>query len=169
VSKNPFAVEKCNLNEKSKTSNIPYDKKQAIYNAVAQILPHTRTRLCVKYHIFVIMGRVYFISVLFSAFFAFSCGGGKNEKILSRGEMTDLLVDISISEVRLQRYNAKNYNHDIIKKQSILLYREVFEKHNTTYETYQKSVEWYMEHPKIFKEISENADKKLLKMRDNCE
>jgi hypothetical protein len=34
VSKNPFAVEKCNLNEKSKTSNIPYDKKQAIYNAL---------------------------------------------------------------------------------------------------------------------------------------
>ena len=115
------------------------------------------------------MGRAYFISILSAAFFTFSCGEGKNEKILSRSEMTDLLADISISEVRLQQYSAKNYNHDTIKKQSVLLYREVFKKHNTTYETYQRSVEWYMERPKIFKDISENANKKLLKMRDSSE
>jgi hypothetical protein len=34
VSKSPLAVKKCDLSEKSKTSNIPYDKKQAIYNAL---------------------------------------------------------------------------------------------------------------------------------------
>jgi hypothetical protein len=83
--------------------------------------------------------------------------------------MTDLLVDIRVSETRLQQYNAKNNNYDTIKKQSILLYRDVFKKHKTTFEAYQKSVKWYMEHPKIFKEISENVNKKLIEMRDNCE
>ncbi|MDR2557024.1 MAG: DUF4296 domain-containing protein [Bacteroidales bacterium] len=113
------------------------------------------------------MRKVY--SILFIVLFAYSCGGGKSDKVLSRSEMTNLLVDIRIAESRLQQYNSKQRNHDTIRQQSILLYREVFKKHNTTYEAYQKSVEWYMERPKTFKEISGNVDKKLVEMRDNCE
>jgi hypothetical protein len=111
------------------------------------------------------MRKVYFISALL----VILVGCGDNDGVLSRREMADLLVDIRISESRLQQHYAKNYSHDTIKKQSILLYRDVFKKHNTTYEAYQKSVDWYMKHPKIFKEISNNADKKLVEMRDNCE
>jgi hypothetical protein len=115
------------------------------------------------------MSRVYFIFVLLAALLAFSCGSGKGGKVLSRNEMADLLVDIRISEARLQQYSSARHSSDTMKKQSVLLYREVFKKHNTTSEAYQKSVEWYMKHPRIFKEISENADKKLAEMRDNCE
>jgi hypothetical protein len=111
------------------------------------------------------MGKVYFIFVLLIIL----AGCGNKDGILSQKEMTDLLVDIRISEVRLQQYNARNHKPDSIKKQSVLLYREVFEKHNTTYEAYQKSVQWYMKRPKVFKKISENADEKLVEMRDNCE
>jgi hypothetical protein len=106
--------------------------------------------------------------ILFALFAIVGCNQ-RDSQILSRETMTDLLVDIRISESRIQQYSVKNYKVEDIKKQSIIIYREVFNKHNTTYSQYQKSVEWYMKNSKIFKEISEEADKRLVEMRDSRE
>jgi hypothetical protein len=105
-----------------------------------------------------------FISIIIIfAGLGYGCKGG----ILSQEDMTELLIDIRTSEAILQQYNSKTHNTDSIKKQSVLLYREVFDKHNTTYSQYQKSVDWYMEHPKTFKKISEEVNAKLLQLRDS--
>jgi hypothetical protein len=107
-----------------------------------------------------------FISIII-VFAVIGCGskGG----ILSQKEMTKLLIDIRISEAILQQYSSKTHNTDSIKKQSVLLYRAVFDKHNTTYAQYQKSVDWYMEHPKTFKKISEEVNTKFMQLRDSAQ
>ncbi|MCI7729665.1 MAG: DUF4296 domain-containing protein [Bacteroidales bacterium] len=62
--------------------------------------------------------------------------------VLNKQEMEDLLFDIHLAETIFQVYKP-NYSKE--EKQQI--FEGIFEKHNTSKETFEKSLKWYAKHP----------------------
>lgn len=70
-------------------------------------------------------------------------GCGRPWGVLSHDDMVDVLLDIHIAEasIKILDLGAKR-----IEKQEY--YNKIFEKHNTTKEKFDKSLDWYSRHPK---------------------
>ena len=84
--------------------------------------------------------------------------------VLSRSEMVAVLLDVHLAEaaMRVVDTSAKR-----IEKQEY--YNTIFEKHNTTKEQFDKSLDWYARHPKVLVEIYDEVKIEAERLQERVE
>lgn len=74
------------------------------------------------------------------------------DNIISKDKMAEILVDMQIAESSL-RLDGK-YG-DTLKMYSVMYYKNILENHHISMEDFNISHQYYLEHPKEYKDISE--------------
>lgn len=103
-------------------------------------------------------GQILFASIVL---FLASCQSNTEipKDVLPRETMTTILVDINLVEGALK---ANFILADSAKKVAPTLYEEIYKRHNIDAALFQKSMNWYFEHPEILDEIQKEVTAELL-------
>lgn len=84
--------------------------------------------------------------------------------VLSRNEMVAVLLDVHVAEAAMKVVDTSAKR---IEKQEY--YNIIFEKHNTTKEQFDKSLDWYARHPKVLVEIYDDVKKEAERLQERVE
>ncbi len=84
--------------------------------------------------------------------------------VLSHDEMVAVLLDVHVAEATMKVVDSRAKR---IEKQEY--YNAVFEKHNTTKEQFDKSLDWYARHPKLLVEIYDDLKKEAVSLQERVE
>lgn len=84
--------------------------------------------------------------------------------VLSHDEMVDVLLDVHIAEASMKILDPRAKR---IEKQEY--YNMVFEKHNTTKEQFDKSLDWYSRHPKNLIAIYDDVKKEAATLQERVD
>lgn len=84
--------------------------------------------------------------------------------ILSHDEMVNVLLDVHIAEASMKILDSRAKR---IEKQEY--YNMVFEKHNTTKEQFDKSLDWYSRHPKNLIAIYDDVKKEAATLQERVD
>jgi hypothetical protein len=101
------------------------------------------------------LSRGFIILLLASAACLTSCGDNKEElvipaDILSKEKMVKVMVDIYLIDAATDR---QNFEKVIMPPDPRVTYRKYLKKDDSTYEEFEKSYDFYIEHPKELSEI----------------
>ena len=91
-----------------------------------------------------------FLSIIF-----FSCIQDNKVpgNIIEPVRMQELMWDLFRSDAFITNFAGKGDTTFKQLKESVLLYRQVFEIHKTNKKEFEKSLEWYQQHPSAMKSI----------------
>ena len=91
-----------------------------------------------------------FLVILF-----FSCNQDNKVpgNIIEPVRMQELMWDLFRADAFITNFAGKNDTAFKQLKESVILYRHVFEIHKTNKEEFKKSLEWYQQHPSAMKRI----------------
>ena len=111
----------------------------------------------------------FFIFFLF-ALFIFSCKQENRvpKNIIQRDRMQELLWDMARADAFIAGFAGKNDSSFNRVKETVTLYREIFQLHNTDREKFNKSLAWYQRHPQVLKPILDtlqNRRKEIMQER----
>lgn len=84
--------------------------------------------------------------------------------VLSHDEMVAILLDVHVAEATMKVVDSRAKR---IEKQEY--YNIVFEKHNTTKEQFDKSLDWYAHHPKELVEIYDDVKNAAERLQERVE
>lgn len=84
--------------------------------------------------------------------------------VLSSNEMVAVLLDVHVAEAAMKVVDTSAKR---IEKQEY--YNIIFEKHNTTKEQFDKSLDWYARHPKVLVEIYDDVKKEAERLQERVE
>lgn len=84
--------------------------------------------------------------------------------VLSHDEMVAVLLDVHVAEAAMKVVDGSAKR---IEKQEY--YNVVFEKHHTTKEQFEKSLDWYAHHPKVLVEIYDDVKKEAEHLQERVE
>jgi len=73
--------------------------------------------------------------------------------IIEPVRMQELMWDLFRADAFITNFAGKNDTAFKQLKESVILYRHVFEIHKTNKEEFKKSLEWYQQHPSAMKRI----------------
>ncbi|MBO5086706.1 MAG: DUF4296 domain-containing protein [Paludibacteraceae bacterium] len=91
-------------------------------------------------------------------------GCGRPWGVLSHDDMVNLLLDVHVAEASMKILDSGAKR---IEKQEY--YNTVFEKHNTTKEQFDKSLDWYSRHPKELIAIYDDVKKEAAALQTRVE
>jgi len=106
-----------------------------------------------------------FLAVVFLGLALVACKtDDRPEGLMEREEFKETLLDAQLIEARL--------NHEMILEQMKTLpvekyYEELFEKHQVTKEKFEKTFNYYTEHPDLLKEIYDEIMTELTLRKDS--
>ena len=103
-------------------------------------------------------------SVLYVLLLILLAGCGRPWGVLSQDEMVAVLLDVHLAEAAMKVVDVSAKR---IEKQEY--YNEVFEKHNTTKELFEKSLDWYARHPKLLMEVYDEVKKEAEYLQERVE
>ena len=111
--------------------------------------------------------RSVFLVAIFT-FSLFSCGAEKKEivipeNIIQKEEFSKILVDLLIIEGYRTRVTRSNENKN---EQMRSFYAGAFEKHKVSKEDFDKSYDFYRDHPDLLEELTRNAEKQFKNIED---
>lgn len=112
--------------------------------------------------------RIYIFSLLVS--FLFSCNQKNHipKSIIERERMRELLWDMARADAFLTGFAGKGDSSFNRIKETVSLYREIFQIHKTNREEFKKSLEWYQQHPAVLRPLLdtlENRRKNIMQER----
>jgi hypothetical protein len=87
-----------------------------------------------------------------------SCGGGgffsgRPREVMTKKQMTSLLMDMQITEVKFRQLNPNLTLNDTTRNYYRFGYVDLFKKHETTPANFRLSMEYYSKRPDILNEI----------------
>jgi hypothetical protein len=91
-------------------------------------------------------------------------GCGRPWDVLSQDEMVAVLLDVHLAEAAMKVVDGSAKR---IEKQEF--YNAVFEKHNTTKEHFEKSLDWYAHHPKLLVAVYDEVKKEAERLQERVE
>lgn len=93
---------------------------------------------------------------LFISFFSCTQDNKVPGNIIEPVRMQELIWDLFKSDAFITNFRGKPGDSAFNQlKESVLLYRQVFEIHKTNKEEFKKSLEWYQRHPVAMKRITD--------------
>jgi hypothetical protein len=97
--------------------------------------------------------RIYIFFLL--ALFIFSCKQDNDvpKNIIQQDRMQELLWDMARADAFIAGFAGKDDSSFNRIKETVTLYRQIFQLHNTDREKFNKSLEWYQQHPRVLKPI----------------
>jgi|KBSSwiS6_1023812.scaffolds.fasta_scaffold10710_3 hypothetical protein len=97
--------------------------------------------------------RIYIFFLL--ALFIFSCKQDNDvpKNIIQQDRMQELLWDMARADAFIAGFAGKGDSSFNRIKETVTLYRQIFQLHNTDREKFNKSLEWYQQHPRVLKPI----------------
>jgi hypothetical protein len=97
--------------------------------------------------------KIYFF--LLVVLFVLSCKDENKipKDVIAKNRMQELLWDMSRADAFLTNFAGKNDTTFNRAKETVALYKQVFQVHQTTREEFKKSLEWYQQHPAVMKII----------------
>ena len=112
--------------------------------------------------------KIYFF--LLVALFVFSCKDENKipKDIMAKTRMQELLWDMTRADAFLTNFAGRNDTTFNRIKETVTLYKQVFQIHKTTREEFKKSLEWYQQHPTVMKIILDtlqNRQSKIIQER----
>lgn len=88
-------------------------------------------------------------------FFLAACSSGKDSRIpknvLKKEKMAEVLTDVHIAEGKLNNMPLTDSTKALARQ----YYAEIFKIHHITPEEFQRSMDFYMDNPKILEEVYE--------------
>ena len=97
------------------------------------------------------------ISFVLMIIFLSACNPEIPKDVLPPDKMEKLMWDMMLADEMILQYKVTDSSFMKVAKQS-RYYQSIFRIHNTTEETFRKSVKFYMEHPSIFKPVLDSMN-----------
>jgi len=112
--------------------------------------------------------RVYILFLLTS--FILSCNRENHipKHIIEAERMRELLWDMARADAYVTGFAGKNDSSFNRIKETVNIYRQIFQIHKTNREEFKKSLEWYQGHPVIMRPLLdslENRRRKIMQER----
>ena len=104
--------------------------------------------------------RIYFFLLVILLIYSCNQDNKIPKNIIERKQMQELLWDLARADAFLTGFAGKNDTAFNRTKETITLYRQVFQIHKTSKEKFKKSLEWYQQHPTIMKTILDTLQKR---------
>jgi hypothetical protein len=112
--------------------------------------------------------RVYIFFLL--ALFILSCKQDNQvpKNIIQQERMQELLWDMARADAFIAGFAGNNDSSFNRIRETVTLYRQIFQIHNTDREKFNKSLAWYQQHPQLLKPILDtlqNRRKEIMQER----
>ncbi|MGZ8537356.1 MAG: DUF4296 domain-containing protein [Flavisolibacter sp.] len=108
------------------------------------------------------------ISFVFMIAFLTACSSEIPKDVLPREKMQKVMWDMMLADEMILQNQLTDSSFAKIAKQS-RYYQSIFKIHNTTEETFKKSVQFYMEHPALFKPILDSINSAGQRMQQDID
>ncbi|MGK7388917.1 MAG: DUF4296 domain-containing protein [Candidatus Cyclobacteriaceae bacterium M2_1C_046] len=94
------------------------------------------------------------LTVLCLAIVVSACSGGNNtpEKVLSKDEMTNILLDVYITEAKVANYTPR-LPRDSAKIVFEVLKQDILEEYDVSDSVFRQNVQYYFRQPEVMDEI----------------